>query len=99
MWISYLGAFVSDNGGEFNNEGYWQMNEKLNIETCITAVESPFSNGTVECHNLIVAESMEKTLVDEKYEPEIALALAVSAKMLFKIVWGIVCMSLCLDLI
>ena len=24
------------------------MNEKLNIETCTTAVESPFSNGTVE---------------------------------------------------
>ena len=34
MWISYLGPpwhFLSDNGREFNNEGYKQMNEKLNI--------------------------------------------------------------------
>ena len=31
-------------------------------------------------HNLIVAEAMEKTLEDEKYEPEIALAWAISAK-------------------
>ena len=71
---------MSDNGGEFNNEGYWHINEKLNIETCTTAVESPFSNNTVECHNLIVAEAMEKTLEDEKCETEIPLARAVSAK-------------------
>ena len=31
------------------------MNEKLNIEKCITVAESPFSNGFVEHHNLIVA--------------------------------------------
>ena len=51
------------------------MKEKLNIETCTTAVESLFSNGTERHNNLIVAEAMEKTLEDEKYEPEIALAL------------------------
>ena len=56
------------------------MNEKLNIETCTTAAESPFSNGTVEYRNLIVVEAMEKTLKDEKCEPEKALAWAVSAK-------------------
>lgn len=50
---------MSDNGGEFNNESYWQMNEKLNIEVCTTAMESPFSNY----YNLIVAEAMKKTLV------------------------------------
>ena len=55
------------------------MNEKLNIETGITAAESPFSNDIVECHNLIVAEVMEKTLEDEKCEPEIVLAWAVRA--------------------
>ena len=83
MGISYFELpkhFLSDNGEEFNNEGYWQMNEKLNIETCTTAVESPFINGTVEYHNLIVAEAMEKTLEDEKYEPEIALAWTVNVK-------------------
>ena len=56
------------------------MNEKLNIEICTTAVENPFSNGTVEHHSLIVSEAMEKTLEDEKCEPEIALARAGSAK-------------------
>ena len=35
---------------------------------------------SVQCHNLIVAEAMEKTLKDAKCEPEIALAWAVSAK-------------------
>ena len=50
------------------------MNEKANIETCTIAAQSSFSNGTVEHYNQIVAEAMEKTLEDEKYEPEIALA-------------------------
>ena len=56
------------------------MNEKLNIETCTIAAESPFSNGTVEYHNLIVAEAMEKILEDEKCEPEIALIWAFTSK-------------------
>ena len=72
--------YFSDNGVEFDNEDYQQINEKLNIETSTTAVESSFSNGSVECHNLIVAEAIEKMLEDEKYEPEITLAWAVSAK-------------------
>ena len=55
------------------------MNEKLNIETCTTAAESPFNNGTMECHNLIVAKAMEK-IEGEKCEQEIALIRAVSAK-------------------
>ena len=52
----------------------------MNTETCTTATESLFSNGNVEHHNLIVAEAMEKTLEDEKCEPEIALAWAVIVK-------------------
>ena len=83
MWISYFEppkCFLSDNGGEFNNERYQPMNEKLNIETCATTAESPFSNGTVNRHNQIAAEVMEKTLKDEKCEPEITLAWAVNVK-------------------
>ena len=56
------------------------MDEKLIIETSTTAAESPFSNGTVEHHNLIVSEAMGKILEHEKCEPEIALAGAISAK-------------------
>ena len=83
MWISYFGApnkFLSDNGGEFSNDKYREMNEKLNIETCTTAGEAPFSNGLVERHNQILGEAFSKTLADVKCDPKIALAWAVSAK-------------------
>ena len=72
--------FLSDNGGEFNNEAFREMNEKMNIHTATTAAESPFSNGTVERHNLILAEAMMKTIADEKCESEVALSWAVAAK-------------------
>ena len=81
MWIAYFGApkkFLSDNGGEFSNDRYREMNEKLNVETMTTAGESPFSNGIVERHNQILAEAFRKTLSDVKCDPRVALA--VSAK-------------------
>jgi transposase InsO family protein len=83
MWITYFGAprkFLSDNGGEFSNDSFREMTEKLNIEAMTTAGESPFSNGIVERHNLIIAESMKKTLLDIGCDPKMALAWAVSAK-------------------
>ena len=83
MWICYFGSpsrFLSDNGGEFNNDSFRQMNEKLNIITCTTAAESPFSNGTCERHNIVVYEAMMKVLEEEKCDPEMALAWGVSAK-------------------
>ena len=83
MWISYFGyprKFMSDNGGEFSNEKFREMNEKLNIETATTAAESPFSNGMVERHNLVLAEAMHKTIDDVHCEPKVALAWAVCAK-------------------
>ena len=54
MWISYFEppkCFLMENKREFNNKGYRQMNEKLNIETCTTAMESPFSSSNVEYHH------------------------------------------------
>ena len=43
MWISYFGtpkqSLCDRSRGVFNNEGYQQMNEKLNIETYTTATE------------------------------------------------------------
>ena len=83
IWISYFGSpkkFMSDNGGEFSNDLFREMNEKLNIETATTAGESPFSNGTVERHNKTLMEAMQKTITDVKCEQDIALAWAVSAK-------------------
>ena len=83
MWISYFGyphKFMSDNGGEFSNDRFREMNEKLNIETVTTAAEAPFSNGIVERHNLILYDAMCKTMRDAQCEPKVALAWAVSAK-------------------
>ena len=75
-WITYFGApykFLSDNGGEFSNKSYRQINEELNVLTITTAAESPFSNRMVERPNLILGETFIKTLQDEKYKPEVAL--------------------------
>ena len=83
MWIAYFGTplkFLSDNGGEFGNDVFREMNEKLNVQTLITAAESPFSNSTVERHNGILYEAMVKTQKDVGCDPETALAWAVSAK-------------------
>ena len=84
IWIAYFGSpkkIFSDNGGEFSNETYREMNEKIiNIVTLTTAGESPFSNGTVERHNSFVSESMKKTIQYVKCLPEVALAWAISPK-------------------
>ena len=74
------------------------MKEILNAVTLTTAGESPFSNGTVEHHNLVVSESMKKTIQDVKCLPEVALAWAISAKRtLYKIMEGLAQISWHLD--
>ena len=83
VWIQYFGSpmkFHSDNGGEFANEVFLEMNEKLGVETSTTPAESPFSNGVVERHNAVLYETMMKTMEDVKCEPEVALAWAISSK-------------------
>ena len=83
IWISYFGCpkkFLSDNGGEFANKSSIHMCTKLNIEVATTAGEPPFSNGTVERHNKVLAEAMQETLDVVKCELDMALAWVVSAK-------------------
>ena len=83
FWIAYFGIpgkFLSDNGGEFDNDEMREMGGKLGIEIRTTAAESPFSNGIVERHNKVVYEAMMKTIDDCKCDPEIALSFAVAAK-------------------
>ena len=82
-WIVYFGPpvqFLSDNGGEFSNQGFRDMCEKMNIKTKTTAAESPFSNGMCERHNLVVFETMKKVLESEHCDPKTALAWGISAK-------------------
>ena len=83
IWITYFGCpakFLSDNGGEFGNDVFREMNEKLGVVTETTAAESPFSNGIVERHNGILYEAMMKTIKDTACDADMALAWAVSAK-------------------
>ena len=82
-WIRYFGSptkFLSDNGGEFANEQFREMNEKLGVETINTAAESPFSNGMVERHNAVLAETMAKTKADTNCDDEMALSWACCSK-------------------
>ena len=83
MWISFFGVpstLMSDNGGEFVNNLYTEVSQKLGIRMVMPPAESPFSNGIVERHNKVIYETMMKTKDDAKCEPEIALAWACSAK-------------------
>ena len=83
IWISYFGSpkvFHSDCGGEFANEVFREMNEKIGVETSTTPGEAPFSNGIVERGNALLYESMMKTMEDTGCDIETALAWSVSAK-------------------
>ena len=83
IWDAYFGApgkFHSNCGGEFANDIFREMNEKLGIEISTTPGESPFSNGVVERNNKVLYEALMKTMEDAKCDLETALAWAVSAK-------------------
>ena len=54
IWICLFGCpqkILSNNGGEFNNDDFREMGEKLNTKITTTAAESPWSNGVNERHN------------------------------------------------
>ena len=76
-WFSYFGfprKILTDNGGEFSNDKFREMNEKLNVETSTTIAEIPSCNGSAERHNLSLAKAMLKTIKDIKCAPDVALA-------------------------
>ena len=56
--------FLSNNGGEFNNELFRAMGEQLNINIKTTAAESPWSNNSVEKLNQVIGNMMEKVMLD-----------------------------------
>ena len=82
-WISIYGtagSFLTDNGGEFANQKFLDMCESMNITVKTTGAESPWSNGLVERHNLIINEMLDKVLKDGSCDFEVALAWCVNAK-------------------
>ena len=48
--------FWTGNWGEFSNAEFLEMCEAMKIKVKVIAAESPFSNGLVEKHNLIMAD-------------------------------------------
>ena len=91
IWIAYFGTpekFHSDCGGEFANNVFSEMNEKLGIETSTTPGEAPYSNVIVKCNHRVLFESMMKTIDDCKCDLGTALAWAVCAKNCLQNVYG-----------
>ena len=82
-WISVFGRpkkFMSDNGGEYNNENFLDMCEKLGVHVVTTGAESAWSNGLVERHHALLARNVSKIIEDTGCRVETALAWAVNAK-------------------
>ena len=53
IWVSIFGSpkkILSDNGGEFTNDDFAEMAEKLNTKITTTAAESPWSNFLQKQH-------------------------------------------------
>ena len=42
--------------------------QSMNITVKVTAAESPFSNGLVEKHNMIIANILDKILEDQQLD-------------------------------
>ena len=83
IWISVFGCpgkILSDNGGEFSNDDFREMGEKLNTRITTTAAESPWSNGINERHNGILGEMIYKTMEDANCSLDVAISWAVCAK-------------------
>ena len=82
-WIAVYGSllkFLSDNGGEFANEQFIDLCEQMNITVKTTGAESPWSNGLVERHNLVISEMLNKVIHDTGCDFDLALAWCVNAK-------------------
>ena len=83
VWISVYGCpekFLMDNGGEFNNEHFRQLCEKVNITVKTTAAESPWSNGLCERHNQVLGQMLEKTMAETGCNLDIAVSWCINAK-------------------
>ena len=80
-WISIYGPadkFLTDNGGEFVNNEFLDLCEQFNIVVHTTTAESPWSNGLVEGHNLILADMLNKVIAGCSFN--VALQWCTTAK-------------------
>ena len=83
VWIAYFGApeqFLSDNGGEFDNEKFRDSAQNLNIIVKTTPAQSPWSNGICERHNAVINDMVVKTMEETKCRFDLALSWSLSSK-------------------
>jgi hypothetical protein len=82
-WISLFGApkqFLSDNGGEFNNDEMRGVADSFAIKLGCTAAKAPWSNEVCEYLNYILGLSVQMGLNDTQCELSVALSWAISAQ-------------------
>ena len=59
---------------------FFSLCENVSIDICTMATETPWNNVLVERHNVILRYTVAKTIVNVKYDLELALPLATAAK-------------------
>ena len=92
IWISMFGSpcqILTDYGGEFNNEDFRIMGEKLNTEIKSTTAESLWSNGINKSHNAILGDMIDRIIADMRCSLQVAVASAVSSKNALANVYGV----------
>lgn len=83
IWICVHGApkrLYSDNGREFNSNEVRDMCENFNIENKTTPGYSPWSNGLLERHNMVLTEILLKVKEENSCDWSTALHWSLMAK-------------------
>ena len=78
LWISIFilpEKFLSDSGEEFANNHFTNMCEAININFKLTSAESTWRNGSVERHNLILKNMLDRILEESTNNIDIAVAV------------------------
>ena len=83
-------VILSGNGGEFSNDLLCEVCEQFNITMGFTAAETPWSNGSVERHNVTLGKNIKKSKLDNDntYPIDVVVTWAISAKNALKTCYG-----------
>lgn len=90
-WISLFGTpkhVLTDNGGEFLNFKFTNLCDTFSITHLNTAAYSPWQNGTVERHNAILGDMINKVKKDTGCSVEVAVCWSMQAKNAMMSVFG-----------
>ena len=68
-----LDKFLTDNGGEFDNESCREFSEQFNVEICATRAQSPWSNGICGRNHYVIEVCVQKL---REEDPNVNLNIA-----------------------